>query len=498
MDNLEYSFDVREDLVGEIAALLQDLGKGKIHGVAYDTAWIARLAPRYPGYEFEDSIDWLRHNQHEDGTWGASQLQYHDRFVSTLAAMIALRETGTTARDERLVRCGENALWKLATHLGRDASDTVGFPIISTSLAQDAAELGLDVPRFPIRYGTAYRRKVQALLAQSNRDWRFNVISFSFEGLWRDIGEEDQVLEANHSVASSPAATAAYLLNYPHEGALEYLRSVREPDGSIPAFAPNDIFEIAWALNHLREIGAVHPDIPAVKQALDHVWARWSPVTGAHYSSYFQVPDLDITAACFSILRWGGYPVEADIFEYFEMDDHFCNYRYETNPSATAHLRLLIALQDCPEHPKHGVWMEKVLTALQRFNEQDALWSDKWHTSPYYVSNLAIRALHELNTELAASYMRWILKTQNPDGGWGHGGHSTPEETAYCIDSLLLWNRTVEAVDPETIEKGVNFLRVHNDIQHYTSLWISKVLYTPHNIVKSVILSALFQYTEWR
>src|SRR5690606_26426547 len=180
---------------------------GKIHGVPYDTAWIARLATRYPGYDFEESTEWLRHNQHEDGTWGASQLHYHDRFVSTLAAVVALREAGANGRDARRVQRGEDALWKLANHLGRDASDTVGFPIISTSLAQDAQQLGLDIPRFPIRYEAAYKRKVHALLSQPNRDWRFNVISFSFEGLWRTIGEGDQVLEANYSVASSPAAT---------------------------------------------------------------------------------------------------------------------------------------------------------------------------------------------------------------------------------------------------------------------------------------------------
>ncbi len=497
MSELQYSIDARGDLAAEVFALLEELGRGKIHGVAYDTAWIARLATRYPGYDFEESIEWLRHNQHEDGTWGASQLHYHDRFVSTLAAVVALQEAGTNGRDARRVQRGEDALWKLATHLGRDASDTVGFPIISTSLAQDATELGLDIPRFPIRYEAAYKRKVQALLAQPNRDWRFNVISFSFEGLWRTIDDGDQVLEANYSVASSPAATAAYLLNYPHEGALNYLKSVREEDGSVPAFAPNDIFEIAWALNHLRSMGIVDPDMPVVRQVLDHVWEKWSPITGAHYSSYFQVPDLDITAACFSILRWGGYPVEADVFEYFEMEDHFCNYRNETNPSATAHLRLLIALQDCPEHPRQPEWVEKVLKALHRFNQNDALWSDKWHTSSYYVSHLAIRALHRLDPELAESHLKWIIKTQHADGGWGYMGASTPEETAYCIDSLLLWDRTVGRIDPAIIEKGVSFLSFHNDKRHYTPLWISKVLYTPHNIVKAAILSALFQYMEW-
>src|SRR5215207_6930056 len=93
--------DTQTDPVIEIHVLLQKLGKGKIHSVAYDTAWVARLATRYPGHRFEESIEWLRRNQYEDGTWGASQLHYHDRFVSTMGAIIALKESGTNLRDER-------------------------------------------------------------------------------------------------------------------------------------------------------------------------------------------------------------------------------------------------------------------------------------------------------------------------------------------------------------------------------------------------------------
>src|SRR6185369_17272479 len=135
-------------------------------------------------------------------------------FASTLAAIVALREAKANPRDERRVKRGENALWRLVGRLGRDDSDTVGFPIVSASMTQEAIELGLNVPLPPIRYAAAYRKKVQSLLTQPKRDWRMNALSFSIEGLWRALGEEDQVLEANSSVASSPAATAAYLFNH--------------------------------------------------------------------------------------------------------------------------------------------------------------------------------------------------------------------------------------------------------------------------------------------
>lgn len=489
---------VREQnqLILEVLALLEDLGKGKIHGVAYDTAWVARLSKRYPDEGFEAAAEWLRKHQYADGTWGASLLHHHDRFASTLAAIVALREISNGEGDEQRVRRGEAALWKLVSKLGRDDSDTVGFPIVMASLAQDAADLGLDVPRPPIRYAAAYRQKVEKSLKQPKRDWRSNALSFSLEGLWRAVGEDDEALEANHSVASSPAATAALLFARYDQGALDYLKSIIEPDGSVPALAPIDVFDIAWSMSYLRHLPFVQPDLPSVKQILDYLWQLWTPVTGLYFSKFFRVPDLDITSASFILLRWGGYPVTADCFSYFEMDDHFCTYREESNPSPAAHLRLLQALQMCPEHPKQSVWMEKVMNALRRYDENGSFWWDKWHASPYYVSNLAIHALINFDLDLAASRLKWVTKTQNDDGGWGYLDASTLEETAYCLDALLLWSRTVEPVDPVIVQRAAHFLRSYRDIRDYTPLWISKGLYTPHNIVKSVVLSALFQCME--
>ncbi len=331
-------------LGNEIRALVTNLGKGNTTSVAYDTAWVARLAHRYPGRGFERALDWLRHNQNEDGSWGAPLLHYHDRFISTLAAIVALREANDMLRDERRVKRGEAVLWSLVSRLGRDDSDTVGFPVVSASLAEDATALGLDVPRPSIRYAAGYQKKVKALLAQSQRDWRTSALSFSFEGLWRMFCEGDEVLMDERSVATSPAATAAYLFIQPHEGALQALLRLMQPDGGVPAFDVIDVFDITWALYPLHSARAVSPQSPEVKQILDYLWNRWSPEVGLHFSALFPVPDLDITSSAFTLLRWGGYPVEGNVFQYFEMDDHFCTYRQETNPSPATHLRLLLAL----------------------------------------------------------------------------------------------------------------------------------------------------------
>lgn len=492
-----YSGNEQATLSTEILELLKTLGHGHISSAAYDTAWVARLSKRYPGRGFEKSLEWLRRNQNEDGTWGAPLLHYHDRFASTLAAIVALREAGEGTRDERRVKRGEGALWKLVSRLGRDDSDTIGFPIIAASLAEDAAELGLEVPRPPIRYAEGYKRKVEKMLAQSKRDWRHNPLSYSLEGLWREVREDDQVLENGIFAGGSPAARAAYLFTHTNEDALHSLLDIMQHDGGVPAMAAIENFEITWVLCQLQAVGAIQRDMPEVKALLNRLWKQWSPETGLFYSSFFQFRDLDLTACAFIVLRWGGYPVSADVFNYYEMEDHFCTYPQETNPSSSAHLRLLLALQTCPDHPKQPAWRQKVVSALRKFDENGSYWWDKWHSSPYYTSNLAIRALHRLDPELSGSRVKWILKTQNDDGGWGYLDQSTPEETAYCLDALFLWDRMVEMVDPVIITQAAEFLSSHSQNQAYTPLWIAKGLYAPESVVKAAIWSAELQYMEW-
>lgn len=495
-----YTITEQELLVQEIRHLLYNLGTGRTSGVAYDTAWTARLSTRYPGYGFEDSLEWLRRNQHEDGTWGAPLLHYHDRFISTLAAIVALRDVGREPRDQRRVRRGEDALWKLVGKLGRDDADTVGFPVLSAALQNEATELGLDVPLPPIRFAEPYRRKVKALLSQPSRAWRASTITFSLEALRFSLSDDDDVLEENDSVSVSPSATAGYLLHYNNERAFAYLQGLlnRTSTGVMPALAPIDVFEIVWTLSHFIRVQAIEPGDADVQAALAHLWQVWSPQVGVGHSSFFGVPDVDDTAASFVALRWGGYPVDPAVFEAYELNEHFCCYPGETNPSLSAHVRLLMALRMCDDHPNYERWIAKVLSALQRYDENGSYWWDKWHASPYYVTGASLFALKGVADDLARARLKWILRTQNDDGGWGYLDESTPEETAYCLEALLMWDRTVERIDPTLIDAAALYLNAHLSDPEYTPLWIGKSLYTPVIPVKAAILSALYSYMTWK
>lgn len=482
------------DVRTHIKTLLSSLGTGRVDGVPYDTAWVSRLIPRYP--QFAPSLDWLREHQHPDGSWGAPFLHYHDRYISTLAAIVALCEVGETRQDQERIRRGERVLWHFVTHLARDNHDTVGFPLLAMSLAQEATQMGLNIPQPATRFTKAYFKKVDALMQSKNRDWHSTTITYSLEGLRGAINKTDDVFEANHSIGISPAATAAYLLRYENPHALDYLENVmyQQGDGSIAQLNPIDIFEIIWALNHLYVTGAITPDMPEVRALLDRLWARWSPEYGTSMSTYYQMPEIDDTAGSFTLLNWGGYPVSTDVFSHYESQEHFWCFVGETDPSISANLRLLSALKHRQNEPRVKDWIKKVVHYLNVTDDNGSLWTDKWHSSPYYVTSMAVNVLVGIDDDLAQNRLRWIINTQHQDGGWGYYGTSTAEETAYCLKELILWHENVMPINRDIIERGAEYLYTRTNFDDLTPLWIGKSLYTPPNIVKASILSALYTY----
>jgi halimadienyl-diphosphate synthase len=107
-------------------------------------------------------------------------------------------------------------------------------------------------------------------------------------------------------------------------------------------------------------------------------------------------------------------------------------------------------------------------------------------------------ALQGVGDDLAYPCIKWILKTQRSDGGWGYYDVSTLEETAYCLQALLHWDRTVERVDPAQIDTAAAFLSRNIHEEHLPPLWIGKCLYSPRNVVRSAALAAMHSYLAYR
>jgi halimadienyl-diphosphate synthase len=100
--------------------------------------------------------------------------------------------------------------------------------------------------------------------------------------------------------------------------------------------------------------------------------------------------------------------------------------------------------------------------------------------------------------DLAYPCIKWILKTQRADGGWGYYDVSTLEETAYCLQALLHWDRAIERVEPAQIDAAAAFLSRNIHEEHLPPLWIGKCLYSPRNVVRSAALAAMHSYLAYR
>ena len=80
------------DLIDSIKS--EEFGNGIVSSSAYATAWAARIRNfKNPvGPAFPSSLDWIRHNQNIDGSWGHKwPNNILERLISTLIAIIVLK-----------------------------------------------------------------------------------------------------------------------------------------------------------------------------------------------------------------------------------------------------------------------------------------------------------------------------------------------------------------------------------------------------------------------
>src|SRR5579859_2659771 len=210
-------------------------GEGRMDSLTYDTSWLARLGDLAPDLSLR-AREWLRANQHPDGTWGSDYVHAHDRVISTLAAAIALREIGDCRADEEQVQSGLRALPRYIAELANERQDTIGYEVIATALITHAQRLGLNVPPIPIntqiiiRKVNALRKYVQAGLKQP--------ILYSAEALIELIPDDldwRKLIDWDGAVSGSPAATIAVNLRSGrlYSDSRAFLEYWRNPDGGI-------------------------------------------------------------------------------------------------------------------------------------------------------------------------------------------------------------------------------------------------------------------------
>ncbi|RLC66107.1 MAG: hypothetical protein DRI48_05460, partial [Chloroflexi bacterium] len=293
------------DYVTQAKSLVQNLNQ-RMGPSAYDVAWMARLqAPDGGGPLWPDLIEWLLENQHPDGSWGGRIPYYHDRIISTLAAIIALHENGSAPRTRDAIKRAERYLWQHLHRLPLDPYELSGFELIFPTLLDEARTLGLDVPTHTCGYGEIQTAKLRLLPPQKLYSPLISTVySLEFLGRRGDVDQLQQAVNSSGSIGNSPATTAYYLSLRQRDGGLDersltYLETILERDRVITVY-PFRVFELAWVLNNLIFSGQPITDF-ADAAIFRKLLAEMGP-TGIALDPTFGIPDGDITSVCCRVL----------------------------------------------------------------------------------------------------------------------------------------------------------------------------------------------------
>jgi len=461
-----------------------------MRGVAYDTAQTARLGG---GSVFPRALLWLISSQRPDGSWGEEHLYYHDRVISTLASVVALAEINRSKYEKR-IRAGLDYLWENSERVKEEQHSTVGFELIYPSLLEEALALGLDVPMFGLSHYTKLRdEKLEPILTELLYSAK-TTVTFSAEFMSNSVnpGRIAQLISSMGCVGNSPSATAYVLKHIESRKALSYLAAIENDDGSMPDVYPFEIFEKAWLIYNFLLSGQQVND-----QTLVNLEYLRSCLTrdGVGISKISSVTDSDDTALVLEVLRAFNYEVDSRILESFEADDRFLCFHFERDPSVSANIHVLQALQTCRRTPKTDQMIDKAIRFLQRTRLSGTHWKDKWHISPYYATGNAILTLLNFEPAIAGKAVDWIIGTQNSNGSWGLDG-GTPEETAYALQALFCYNQ-IERIDFEPILRAMTYLSEYDyRTRPVDALWIGKALYAPEIVAKSAIQSVFYMFRK--
>lgn len=484
-----------EAIYNRLTQLLAQIGYGRILSTAYDTAWVARLAELDPAVG-EQALEWLRVNQLSDGTWGnETPRYYHDRLISTLAAMTALAKYGKADDRQRWQRA-QIAIDTITNGLLADpAGATIGFEMIVPTLLCEAKEIGLVNNCQDGALGKLEQYRAAKIAALPNGMInRFVTVAFSAEMAGPDgqhLLDVDNLQEANGSLGHSPSATAYFALHVRSGDpqAMAYLRSVVTNDGGVPDVAPFDVFERGWTLWNLSLLKPLDAALrTACEPHLAFLQNAWHPTKGTGFAAGYTPKDGDDSGLVYDVLKRFGREPTLDALLSYEEDDHYRCYEIEANPSISANIHILSALREAGLPANHPT-VEKVLGFLDRVQTIRLFWFDKWHSSPYYPTTHLIIAAAGYAEWLVDNAVYWVIETQNQNGSWGYY-MPTAEETAYCLQALVVWKRAGHDVPHEVLERGAAWLMKHLD-EPIPPLWIGKSLYCPVYVVQSAILSAL-------
>ena len=489
-------------LLTELRSLITNLGKdgGLISPSVYDTAQVLRLCPLQQ--DVWPAVDWLLGQQQADGGWGdpAAPLA---RDVPTLASVLALHAYGNRKATRDAAQAGLAFLRRQMGQWKQPLPDDlpVGVELLLPCLLDEAAALGLELPREPYATLVALGKHRRRLIAQM-QPGAGTTAAHSWEA-W-GTNPDPTLIDGAGGVGHSPAATAAWLhaaagrtdLAAAREAAQRYLAQAAAATGKgipgvVPTVWPIARFENLFGLYSLLIAGLLeHPTLEDVVQPQIHDLACALRPTGFSWSDFF-IPDGDDTAAGIAVLSAAGHQVDLAVLRHFENDSHFSTYSSELQPSLTTTARAVHALA------LYGEEVARQQTFLIKCKCPDGRWpSDKWHSSWLYTTlHVVLALINSGHITALKSAFDAMLAHQHADGGWGMESKSTTIETAYAV-LILRTLRAYGLVDNgllDALQKAYQWLlrNYHPFNVSEDKGWTGKELYRPYRVDRAFELSAM-------
>ncbi|KAK3433152.1 hypothetical protein EUGRSUZ_D00666 [Eucalyptus grandis] len=357
----------------------------------YDTAWLAMIPDprRHDRPMFEGCLNWVLHNQNEEGFWGYHDCDRHEMpdgvgcLASTLVCMIVLKKwyAGSPLIEKGLKFIHKNAELLLSRYTHGKFSRWIA--IVLPGMVELARASSLEVV-FPESVDRALedlfinRRQILKMEELVDKNQYCPLLSY-LEALpsTYKISHETILkhLDSDGSLFQSPSATSRAYLSTGNEACLAYLQSLASNCASsgIPSFYPVD--------EDLTKLSMVHQ---LVRLGLTEYFDRENDEILAKIYRLLYKDCLE-----FWLLRMHGYRVSPSSFCWFL--DHE-EIEHELGLPWMARL----------DHLEHRTWME----------EKDAcvLWMGKFqYNRPSFVHNQDIVQLALQNYVLRQSVYRMEL-----------------------------------------------------------------------------------------
>lgn len=475
---------------------------GEQLSTAYDTAWVASLLTNQDEPKFPFAINWLIKNQHKDGSWGANVINENicDKLISTATASFALSkyhekyscqlDLGLNWLESNILNFKENL---------DEIIETVGFELLFPNTLLKLQENNLI--NYDISSILTLQEKKLKKLSVSHIIIGKTPVIFSLEFLDRLIDEEkipllDTQVSRNGSVGCSPATTAwlSTTKSRSYHSLMHYLLSSSNYDEGWPHFQDSRLFSIAYSLYSLQSSLGYVPS--SLKYLLKEIYKSWTPL-GIGFSKHFPLPDFDDTIVALNLLQSNKILHDSQndrfwsVIPYYQADTHYKSYPWENNESYLVNLHVLDTLKDKGKYREES---EMLLTFFSKYlTKNKSFHSDKYHNSAYLQNSRAIQAFSKIAPDLASFSLKWFENQLDEIEEKNDFKQTDLEDLANLVIAYCYYHLNYEKLDINRLEPIIDYI-IDNVNSKMRPNWISKVLYAPKEIQKSILFSSLVLY----